>query len=311
MTPPLVSIGIPCYNSAAWLREAIDSALAQTHPHKEIIVVDDGSTDTSLLLAGAYGDHIVLRRTAHRGANFARNLILEEAQGEWVQYLDADDYLEPEKIARQLAEAAGGDQADVLYSQVWVRQAGPEGALDHTRSELDLSRDLYGQWLTWELPQTGGCLWRKSALQSIEGWRVDQPCCQEHELYLRALQAGLRFQHTPTPGAVYRIWSEQTLCRKDPRQVVHVKTKLIDRLQEWMQHRKLWTEAHRRLAARACFEMARTLARQDRTEAARYYRERKRRGLIHLSGPAAPKSYRLAHRMLGFRGAEALAKALR
>src|SRR3954469_10835053 len=109
---PLVSIGIPCYNSAAWLRKAIDSALAQTHPAKEVIVVDDGSTDNSLLLAGAYGDHVVLRRTHRKGAPVARNVVLEEAQGEWVQFLDADDYLEPEKIARQLAEAENLADAD-------------------------------------------------------------------------------------------------------------------------------------------------------------------------------------------------------
>ncbi len=310
MTAPLVTIGIPCYNSAAWLRNAIDSALAQTHPAKEVIVVDDGSTDNSLLLAGAYGDHIVLRRSPHKGANVARNIVLQEAQGEWIQYLDADDHLEPEKIARQLEEGNGGAEADVLYSQVWVQREGKGGTV-HTKSELDCTRDLYSQWLTWEMPQTGGCLWRRSALQDLGGWRADQPCCQEHELYLRALQAGLRFVYTPTPGAVYRIWSGQTLCRKDPRQVVNAKTKLIDHLRAWMQQKKVWKESHQRLAARACFEMARTLAQNDLREASKYFRERKREGLIELDGPAAPGVYRLAYRVLGFTGAEALAKAMR
>jgi glycosyltransferase involved in cell wall biosynthesis len=303
---PLVSIGIPCYNSAASLRIAIDSALAQTHPATEVIVVDDGSTDNSLLLASAYGDRLVLRRSAHRGANVARNMILEEAQGEWVQYLDADDYLEPEKIARQLQEANGGEEADVLYSRVWVQQGG-----DHQASDLDTSRDLFSQWLSWELPQTGGALWRRTALKELGGWRGDQPCCQEHELYMRALIAGLRFVHTPTPGAVYRIWSDETLCRKDPRLVIRVKTKLIDHLRSWMQQKKLWTPRHRAIAGRACFEMARTLARLNLKEAATYYRDRKRCGMIRLEGPAAPASYRLAHCVLGFAGSEILARGLR
>jgi GT2 family glycosyltransferase len=308
---PLVSIGIPCFNAARWLREAIDSALAQTHPEKEVIVVDDGSTDNSLLLASAYGDRIILRRNRGKGAPVARNTVLHEAQGEWVQFLDADDYLEPEKIARQLAEAKNLEEADVLYSPVWELRTRADGTPEHVRAPLDAQRDLASQWLTWELPQTGGALWRRSALEEIGGWRPDQPCCQEHELYMRAMQRGLRFQYTPTPGAVYRIWSEQTLCRKDPRKVVQVKTRLIDHLREWMEKKKTWTPRHQKLAAQACFEMARTLARENVREAAQYYRERKKKGLIALEGPAAPRSYRMALGLLGFRGAEMVAKVVR
>src|SRR5882757_4225981 len=101
---PLVTIGIPSYNSARWLQAAIGSALGQTWANREVIVVDDGSTDSSLLLASAYGDRIQLLRSAHRGATNARNMILKEALGEWIQFLDADDYLLPEKIERQMAE---------------------------------------------------------------------------------------------------------------------------------------------------------------------------------------------------------------
>src|SRR3954453_19813977 len=117
---PLVTIGIPCFNAARWLRGAIDVALGQRPPPGvEVVVVDDGSTDNSLLLASAYGDRVILRRNRGKGAPLARNAVLQEAQGEWVQVLDADDYLEPEKIAKQLAEAKNLEEADVLYSPVW------------------------------------------------------------------------------------------------------------------------------------------------------------------------------------------------
>jgi hypothetical protein len=154
-------------------------------------------------------------------------------------------------------------------------------------------------------------LWRKTALESLGGWKEGQPCCQEHELYLRALQGGLRFRFAPTPHAVYRIWSEQTVCRRDPRQVIHVRTQLMDALHDWMQARNLWTPDHSRIAGQAFFEMARTLAKHDLAEADAYFRDRKSRGLIHLAGPAAPRAYRLAHRLLGFTGAEKLAAARR
>src|SRR5690606_32086873 len=118
MTTPLVTIGIPCYNSARSLPAAISSALNQEGVECEVIVVDDGSTDTSLVIASAYGERVNLIRTSHCGANHARNEVLREARGTWIQYLDADDRLEPGKIAKQLEEA--DTDADVLYSPVWI-----------------------------------------------------------------------------------------------------------------------------------------------------------------------------------------------
>ncbi len=305
MTSPLVTVGIPSYNAARWLPGAIDSALAQEGPECEVIVVDDGSTDTSLVIASAYGDRVRVIRTSHCGANNARNEILREAQGSWIQYLDADDRLEPGKIAQQLAEVKA-EEADVIYSPVWIETTTGKVAT-RERSVTSPEADLYTQWLTWQLPQTGGALWRKSALDSLGGWKASQPCCQEHELYLRALQAGLRFVYAPTPGAVYRVWSEETLCRRDPELVVKMKTELIDKLQAWMQEKKLWTSQHAAVAGRACLEMARTLSQHSAAGASKYHRERKARGLIHLDGPAAPKAYRLTYKLLGFGLAEKLA----
>ena len=138
-----------------------------------------------------------------------------------------------------------------------------------------------------------------------------QPCCQENELYLRALIAGLRFAYAPTPGAVYRIWSEESLCRKDPLFVIRVRTGLFDALIAHLSEKHLLTETHRRELGRACFEMARTFAKQDIAGAAAYHTERKAKGLIHLGGPAAPLSYRVMYSLFGFAAAEKIARRLR
>lgn len=304
----LITIAIPCFNSGRWLRQAIASALAQTWPATEVIVADDGSTDDSVEVARSFGGRVQVLASAHRGGNHARNRALQAARGAWVQFLDADDYLEPEKLAQQLAETEGGKDADIIYSPTWMEDAR---TARREPSEIDPRLDVCAQWLAWQLPQTGGGLWRKSALEALGGWKEDQPCCQEHELYLRALQAGQRFVFAPTPHAVYRLWSEQTVCRRDPRLVIEVKTALLDALQAWMQARGQWQPEHAVIAGRACFEMARSLAQSDLAAAAVYHRERAARGLIHLTGPAAPRSYRLAHRLLGFAGAEKLAAARR
>ena len=95
----LVSILIPAYNAERWLGATIESALAQTWPAKEIIVVDDGSTDRTLAVARGFGDRGVQVITqANRGAAAARNTALRAARGAWIQFLDADDLLNPRKI---------------------------------------------------------------------------------------------------------------------------------------------------------------------------------------------------------------------
>ncbi len=108
--PSLVTIGIPCYNAAQWIAASVQSALDQTWPQCEVIVVDDGSTDGTVEVLRKFGDAIRIEQAPHGGANRARNLILKAARGEWLQYLDADDYLRMEKIARQFAEAAPPDR---------------------------------------------------------------------------------------------------------------------------------------------------------------------------------------------------------
>jgi glycosyltransferase involved in cell wall biosynthesis len=301
-----VTIAIPCYNAVQWLGVAVESALAQTAPACEIIIVDDGSTDGSLEIAQAFGGRVRLIAGEHRGGNAARNTALEAARGEWMQFLDADDFLEPPKLAQQFAEAGNGAEADVIFSPVLIDEAGTR-----VRSTLDPTHDIYAQWIAWELPQTGGALWRKDALLRIGGWKEGQPCCQEHELYARALMAGLRFVFGPSAHAVYRVWSEGTVCRRDPRQLVRVKTQLIDDMCKWLQARGYWTETHRRLAGRACFEMARTIAKYDPAEAAAYHRDRRAHGLMLPVGPAAPLRYRLVYHTLGFASAEKFAAAAR
>ena len=103
MTKPLVSIIIPVFNSQAYLAETIRSALAQTWPNKEIIIVDDGSADQSLNVArGFTGPCIRIFEQENKGAGAARNKGLAAAKGEYIQYLDADDLISPNKIQDQI-----------------------------------------------------------------------------------------------------------------------------------------------------------------------------------------------------------------
>lgn len=301
-----VTIGIPCYNSARWIRIAVESALAQTWPEKQVIVVDDGSTDGSQEILRSFGDAIDMVFAGHRGSNPARNEILRLSKGEWIQYLDADDMLLSEKIERQFSETDGGADCDVIYSPVWIEENG-----GRHQSEIDTNLDLYSQWIGWQLPQTGGGLWRKAALEKLGGWNEAMPCCQDNELYLRAIKAGMRFRFAPTPNAVYRIWSNDTLCRRDTRLVMKVKTGLIDDMRAWMELHNLWTPASNDVAGRAFFEMSRAMVHYGLDEADAYHQARRELGLIKLSGPAAPPAYRFMYKIAGFKTAERIARGMR
>ncbi len=100
----LVSVIIPTYNAAPYVREAIDSVLGQTYPNIEIIVVDDGSTDTTkdLLQAYLHKGKITVISQENKGPAAARNAGMQKARGTYIAFLDADDVWLPEKLARQL-----------------------------------------------------------------------------------------------------------------------------------------------------------------------------------------------------------------
>jgi glycosyltransferase involved in cell wall biosynthesis len=113
----LVSILIPAYNAERWLGATIQSALAQTWPRKEIIVVDDGSRDRTFEVAKRFASSSVRVVTQpNGGAVAARNHALALAQGDWIQWLDADDLLDPEKISTQMRVAQQVADRRVLLS---------------------------------------------------------------------------------------------------------------------------------------------------------------------------------------------------
>src|ERR1044072_1391331 len=96
----LVSILVPVYNCEDWVESAIRSALAQSWPEKEIIVLDDGSTDRSLDVIRRFSADIRFESVRRGGQNVSRNRLMQLSQGEWLVFLDADDELAPDNIDR-------------------------------------------------------------------------------------------------------------------------------------------------------------------------------------------------------------------
>lgn len=102
LSGPLVSVILPVYNRAGWVARAVDSVLAQTHRHLELLVVDDGSTDDTRRVLESFGPRITVVEQPHAGAEAARNLGLERARGEFVAFIDSDDVWYPDRLSAQL-----------------------------------------------------------------------------------------------------------------------------------------------------------------------------------------------------------------
>jgi len=209
----LVSVLIPAWDSAAWVGEAIESALAQTHPRLEVVAVDDGSTDGTSEALRSFGERIRWERTPHRGAAAARNRLLELARGEWVQYLDADDLLLPGKIERQLAAARAAGDADLVASPYLSATGrtlrGPHG------------HDPWLCFLEGRLGTTSSHLFRREALVRIGGWEAWRRAAQEQDLLQRLLASGALFAFLDEALCIKRrvnprsLW--RSIWREDPK----------------------------------------------------------------------------------------------
>ncbi len=135
--PELVSILIPAYNAERWIANTLTSATAQDWPRKEIIVVDDGSIDGTLAVARSFSAaNVKVLSQRNAGASAARNRALAEAQGDYIQWLDADDLLAPDKISRQLAGAEPGATSRVLLSSAFGEFFGEPGTADFVPGPL-------------------------------------------------------------------------------------------------------------------------------------------------------------------------------
>lgn len=299
-----VSILIPCHNAERSVGYAVESALAQSHPDKEVIALDDGSTDESFEVLSEFGDRIRLERQDNAGGGKTRKRLLELSSGDWLQYLDSDDYLLPDKIAGQVAFLDDHADVDVVYGPVLLEQE------DGTLQLLPIP-EPHDPWVLlarWFLPQTGAPLWRRSAITAVGGWRADQPMCQEHELYLRLLAADRVFAYCDVAGAIYRQQPAGTVSTTDPAETRRRRLAITAELEQFLADQSRLTPERLAAVQQSRFEIARTEWHTDRARARALVAEaaKKAPGFVP-SGAAFPFAYRWLYRLFGFSCAETVA----
>jgi glycosyltransferase involved in cell wall biosynthesis len=181
MNAHTVSVIIPTFNSAALVTQAVDSALAQTAPPAEIIVIDDGSPDDTRQRLSAYGGRIIYLYQSNQGVAAARNLGLRRATGQFVAFLDADDLWHPRKLELQLA---------ALIAQ-------PDLALLGTArcDPVEISREVIGAGVATRIPWrdlavknylvASSVIVRRSALEQVGEFDTSLQGPEDYDLWLR------------------------------------------------------------------------------------------------------------------------------
>lgn len=193
---PLVSIIIPSWNSEDCVGESIESGLAQTYSNIEVIVIDDGSTDTSLSVIQSFRDRIRFESRQNLGACGARNRGIELARGELIQFLDSDDLLHPSKLEQMVPIAMQNARGHIVVCDwEWIAVGGSVPA-PQTLSFSDKPKDEV-VWCTHHSLQTASPLHWRSVLTKVGGFDETLPCSQERDLHLRLACHGLRFVHVP------------------------------------------------------------------------------------------------------------------
>ncbi len=200
---PTVSVIIPVYNGAEEVRRAIDSALAQVNCAVEVIVVNDGSKEATQSVLGEYGDRIRAINQQNSGLAQTRNNGIELARGEWVAFLDHDDYWKPEKLSEQL-KAAERTGYDVVYTN-----AGNFGEVDRVaelRSEpaAMVEGDLLQPLLLDNFIVVSSVMIRRTVIKECQGFNASLPCVEDWDLWLRLSAKGVRYAAVREPVTKYQ-----------------------------------------------------------------------------------------------------------
>lgn len=253
----LVSIIIPCFNAERWIVEAIESCLNQTYASLEIIVVDDGSTDGSLSLIQSFGAQITWVTGPNHGGNHARNKGFSISHGDYIQYLDADDYLCPDKISRQVQHLES-EGSDLVYGD-WRYQnhkIGGRVVLEDVQVsglQADMIESLLGLW--WVA--TACPLYRRRIVEQVGGWDESLLAAQDRDFLLSVMMAGARATYQPGCVSVYRRYGNVTVSTASMTQFVESHLKVLQKTEQKLLQQGRLNENYHSALARSHFSLAR------------------------------------------------------
>lgn len=220
MKEALVSVIIPCYNQARYLGEALESVLAQTYPFIEVLVINDGSTDDIEGVLKQYRDlpQLQVIHQENQGIASARNTGLTLAQGSSIQFLDADDWLHPEKIARQVAILSANPDVGLVYSDYYLVYNNADLCEQYTvadRCTDPFNPDLFLTWWIQGVFPPCAALVQMEWIRRAGGFNTKLRAFADYEFWSRLSAHGCRAHYLPDKLAYYR--QHKSSMTADPR----------------------------------------------------------------------------------------------
>jgi glycosyltransferase involved in cell wall biosynthesis len=205
-----ISVIIPAYNAARFIRETVESVLQQTLPPDEVLVIDDGSTDDTASIAESFGPSVRVIRRRNVKLAATRNFGVQEAKSEWVAFLDADDLWQSNKLQRQVEELSRNPEADLCYTGrvllLQEKETTRLGTVVPVPPADEIREALYRN--TTFLPSS--VMVRRSVFLAIGGHDTTFKLVEDWDTWLRLLHAGTKFAACPEPLMLYRIHSNST-----------------------------------------------------------------------------------------------------
>jgi GT2 family glycosyltransferase len=188
-----VALIITCFNHGHFLAEAIGSALQQTRPFREIVVVDDGSTDDTAAVAARFAQARYFRQ-ANRGLAAARNSGLNQSESEFVVFLDADDLLHPTAVEAGLRCFEAHPDARFVYGG--FRYVQLTGEVSSAGAVKDFGQDAYTALLRDNfIAMHATVMYRRAALLAVRGFNEQLHACEDYDLYFRVARGGKVARH--------------------------------------------------------------------------------------------------------------------
>jgi glycosyltransferase involved in cell wall biosynthesis len=222
----LVSVIMPTYNYAPFIAHALESLRAQTYPHWECLVVDDGSTDATPEIVARYAERdarIRYTRQENSRQAAARNAGLRACAGEYVQFLDADDLIEAEKFERQVGYLEEHPEVDIVYGGVeFFRTAGPEGRPEAGGEDGEWWAGVSGEGVLAALVRRNiivinSPLVRRSVVEEAGYFDEGLPPVEDWDYWLRCAALGKRFDYRPFAGTLALVRRHPSSSSRDRR----------------------------------------------------------------------------------------------
>jgi glycosyltransferase involved in cell wall biosynthesis len=209
MEANLITVVIPCYNQARFLDEAIGSVLQQTHAQRELIVVDDGSTDDTAVVAAKYPE-VRLLRQENRGLAAARNRGWAAAQGRYLVFLDADDRLRPQALERGLRCLREHPEAAFAYGRYLNISANGAPLSPSTRPCVENEHYLHLLKANY-IGMHAAVFYRREVFTAVGGFNERLKACEDFDFYLRVARR-FPIRCHPEVVAEYRQHGSNMTC---------------------------------------------------------------------------------------------------